>query len=180
MKIMANPVKMIEEGSPRLIHNEEELEAYTDALFRLTALEKPTRSEMEAIELLTVLVERYEREHYPILSANPESIALILENASSSPGLICTLSEGVLPQRRAEIRALLGSRTALTLHEDGVEMRFVFSEESARGLLDFVFFERLCCKTFSYELGFPPPHTAIHLRLRAPAEQVEALQAFYR
>jgi hypothetical protein len=94
--------------------------------------------------------------------------------------LLCTLPAGVRPQRRAEIQALLASRTALIEHEDGVEMTFTFSEESARGLLDFVFFERLCCKTFTYELGFPPPHTAVHLRLRAPAGQVEALQAFYR
>jgi hypothetical protein len=94
--------------------------------------------------------------------------------------LLCTLPEGVRPQRRAEIQALLASRTELIEHEDGVEMTFAFSEESARGLLDFVFFERLCCKTFTYELGFPPPQTSLHLRLRAPAEQVEALQAFYR
>jgi hypothetical protein len=94
--------------------------------------------------------------------------------------LLCTLPEGARPQRRAEIQALLASRKALIHYDDGVEMTFAFSEESARGLLDFIFFERLCCKTFTYELSFPPPHAAIHLRLRAPAEQVAALQAFYR
>jgi hypothetical protein len=47
-------------------------------------------------------------------------------------------------------------------------------------LLDFVLFERACCKTFAYELSTAPPHDRISLRLRAPAEQVEALQALYR
>jgi HTH-type transcriptional regulator/antitoxin HigA len=49
-----------------IIHNDEELEAYTDILFQLTALDNPSRAEMEAIELLTLLVERYEQEHYPL------------------------------------------------------------------------------------------------------------------
>jgi len=49
---------MIAKGAPHVIHNDQELEAYTDALFQLTALENPSRSELEAIELLTLLVER--------------------------------------------------------------------------------------------------------------------------
>jgi HTH-type transcriptional regulator / antitoxin HigA len=63
---LANPVEMIERGAPRLIHNDSELEQYTEALFNLTALENPTPSQQEAIELLTLLVERYEETHYPI------------------------------------------------------------------------------------------------------------------
>jgi HTH-type transcriptional regulator/antitoxin HigA len=78
--VLAIPAKMIAHGAPRVIHNDVELEAYTDALFRLTALERPSRHEMEAIELLTLLVERYEQEHYPIPAADPVSIVrFILE-----------------------------------------------------------------------------------------------------
>ena len=62
---------MIAHGAPHLIHNEKELEAYTEALFALTALKRPSRSEREAIELLTLLIERYEQEHYPIPDADP-------------------------------------------------------------------------------------------------------------
>jgi HTH-type transcriptional regulator/antitoxin HigA len=47
---------------------------YTDALFRLTALENPSGSEVEAIELLTLLVERYEQEHYSIPKGDPVSV----------------------------------------------------------------------------------------------------------
>jgi HTH-type transcriptional regulator / antitoxin HigA len=49
---------MIAKGAPRVIHNDKELEAYTNALFELTALEKPSPAEVAAIELLTLLVER--------------------------------------------------------------------------------------------------------------------------
>jgi len=76
--VLANPAKMIAHGAPRVIHNDDELEAYTDALFQLTALDNPSRAEMEAIELLTLLVERYEQEHYPIPAADPVSVVRLL------------------------------------------------------------------------------------------------------
>src|SRR6202035_5896244 len=76
--LLANPAKMIAKGAPHVIHNDKELEAYTNALFQLTALESPSRSELEAIELLTLLVERYEQEHYPIPAADPASVVRFL------------------------------------------------------------------------------------------------------
>ena len=76
--VLANPAEMIAHGAPRVIHNDAELEVYTDALFQLTALESPSRSELEAIELLTLLVERYEQEHYPIPAADPASVVRFL------------------------------------------------------------------------------------------------------
>jgi hypothetical protein len=91
----------------------------------------------------------------------------------------CTLPAGALALRRLEIQELFKGRTAVTRHPDGVELQWTFSEETARMLLEFVFFERLCCKAFAYELGFPPPHDRVTLRMRAPAGQVETLQTFY-
>lgn len=76
--VLANPAEMIALGAPRVIHSERELEAYTDALFELTSIQRPTRAEREAIELLTLLVESYEREHYPIPSADPVSVVRLL------------------------------------------------------------------------------------------------------
>ena len=76
--VLANPAKMIAHGAPHVIHNDAELEMYTDALFRLTALEYPSSSEVEAIELLTLLVERYEQEHYAIPKADPASVVRFL------------------------------------------------------------------------------------------------------
>ena len=75
---LANPAEMIAHGAPRVIHNDVELEAYTDALFQLTALENPSSFEVEAIELLTLLVERYEQEHSAIPMADPISIVRLL------------------------------------------------------------------------------------------------------
>ncbi len=102
-----------------------------------------------------------------------------MEKQPDPLAFVCTLPEGALRQRRAEIHALLETRTALTRHPDGVEMEWTFSEETAHTLLDFVLFERTCCGTFTYELSLSPPHSSVTLRLRAPTDQVEALQALY-
>ncbi len=93
--------------------------------------------------------------------------------------IVCSLPEENQSQRRLEIKRLLESSTASTRHPDGVELEWAFSEQTARSLLDFILFERTCCKTFTYELRFSPPQDRVTLRLRASPEQVEALQAFY-
>jgi HTH-type transcriptional regulator/antitoxin HigA len=76
--ILADPAEMIRHGAPRVIHNDEELEAYTQALFELTALPRPSRAQREAVELLTLLVERYEKAHYPIPAADPVTVVRFL------------------------------------------------------------------------------------------------------
>jgi len=76
--ILADPAKMIAKGAPHVIHNDEELEAYTNALFRLTVLDNPSRAEQEAIELLTLLIERYEETHYPIPTTDAVSVVRFL------------------------------------------------------------------------------------------------------
>ncbi len=76
--VLANPAEMIAQGAPRVIHNDTELEAYTKALYQLTVLESPSSSEVEAIELLTLLVERYEQEHYSIPAADPVAVVRFL------------------------------------------------------------------------------------------------------
>lgn len=76
--VLANPVKMIERGAPHVIHNEEQLAAYTRALFQLTAEPRPTKAQLKAIELLTLLVERYEEEHYPLPKASAVDVLRFL------------------------------------------------------------------------------------------------------
>jgi HTH-type transcriptional regulator/antitoxin HigA len=76
--VLADPAKMMAKGAPHVIHNDEELEAYTNALFRLTALENPSRAEQEAIELLTLLIERYEETSYPIPKGDAVSVVRFL------------------------------------------------------------------------------------------------------
>jgi hypothetical protein len=94
--------------------------------------------------------------------------------------IVCALPEGDRSQRRVEIQELLESRASFICQVDGVELQWTFSVETVRGLLDFILIERTCCSAFTYELRFPPPHTAVNLRVRASTEQVEVLQALYR
>src|ERR1700722_13781696 len=76
--VLVNPAEMIARGAPRVIHNDEELEAYTGALFELTVLDKPSPSESEAIELLTLLIERYEQARYPVPKASAVNVVRFL------------------------------------------------------------------------------------------------------
>lgn len=59
------------QGAPRVIHSDTELERCTEELFRLTAKDKPTKAEVDASELLSLLVETYETGRYPIPEAEP-------------------------------------------------------------------------------------------------------------
>jgi HTH-type transcriptional regulator/antitoxin HigA len=69
---------MIERGAPHLIRSDEQLAAYTKALFQLTAEPRPTPAQVEAIELLTLLIERYEAENYKLPEASPADVLRFL------------------------------------------------------------------------------------------------------
>src|SRR5271163_1182825 len=70
--------QMIRQGAPHVIHSEEQLAEYTEALFHLTAKIDRTPEEDEAVELLTLLTEHYENEHYPVPDADPVSVLRFL------------------------------------------------------------------------------------------------------
>ena len=71
---MRDPAKMIERGAPHVIHSEQQLASYTRALYELTAEPRPTAAQVKAIELLTLLIERYEQEHYTPPKASPADV----------------------------------------------------------------------------------------------------------
>ncbi len=73
-RMLADPAEMIRQGAPRLIRSDEELEAYTAALFDLTGKQSRTPEDEEAIELLTLLIETYESQHYPVPDAGPVEV----------------------------------------------------------------------------------------------------------
>jgi HTH-type transcriptional regulator/antitoxin HigA len=78
---LANPAEMIRQGAPHLIHSERQLEQYTNALYELTAKPTPTPDEERAIDLLTLLIERYESDRFPIPDASPvEVLRFLLES----------------------------------------------------------------------------------------------------
>ncbi len=99
--VLANPTEMIKQGAPHLIHSDAELAEYTQALFDLTASPDPSPDEEEAIELLTLLIERYESERYPVPDADPTDVLRFL------------LDHNGLTQR--DIAAELGSESTVSL-----------------------------------------------------------------
>jgi len=72
--LLANPAEMIRRGAPHLIHSDEELADYTACLFNLTAKDQTTPDEDEAIGLLTLLIERYEADRYPVPASDPVTV----------------------------------------------------------------------------------------------------------
>jgi hypothetical protein len=56
--VVATVSELIERGAPPLIRSDDQLEECANTLFRLTALSNSTNSQVEAIELLTLLIER--------------------------------------------------------------------------------------------------------------------------
>ena len=87
---LGNAPEMIRKGAPRLINSVEELKEYTDALFQLTAKASPAQDEERAIELLTLLVERYESEQCPVPDAEPVDVLrfLLSSNGLSQRDLV--------------------------------------------------------------------------------------------
>ena len=75
--ILNDPAKMMQLGAPHVIHTDEELAAYTKALLDLTALSIPTPDEAKAIDLLTLLIQRYE-ERVPVPAADPLTVLRFL------------------------------------------------------------------------------------------------------
>jgi HTH-type transcriptional regulator/antitoxin HigA len=69
---------MIQKGAPHLIRNDEELAEYTARLFKLTSKDETTPGEDEAIELLTLLIEHYEVERFPVPKADPVTVLRFL------------------------------------------------------------------------------------------------------
>jgi HTH-type transcriptional regulator / antitoxin HigA len=98
---LTNPAEMMKRGAPHVIHSDAELAEYTKALFELTAKSDPKPEEEEAIELLTLLIERHETEYYTVPDADPVDVLRLL------------LDRNGLSQR--DIAAELGSESTVSL-----------------------------------------------------------------
>jgi HTH-type transcriptional regulator/antitoxin HigA len=119
--LLANPAKMIERGAPHVIRTDEQLEAYTKALFRLTAEPRPAPAQVEAIELLTLLIERYEEQQYAIPDASPVEVLrfLIARHGLKQRDLASDLgSESVVSE------VLSGKRKLNAAHIEQLSKRF--------------------------------------------------------
>ncbi|HEV2465345.1 MAG TPA: helix-turn-helix domain-containing protein [Acidobacteriaceae bacterium] len=109
---LASLPKMIRKGAPHLIRNDEELAEYTAELFKLTGKAKTTREEDQAIDLLTLLIEHYETERYPVPKADPvtvlrflmESHSLSQKDLSRELGVESTVSLVLRKKRKLNVK----------------------------------------------------------------------------
>jgi HTH-type transcriptional regulator/antitoxin HigA len=119
--LLADPAKMMERGAPRLIRTERQLEAYTRALYRLTSEPQPTSAQVEAIELLTLLIERYEAEQFKIPNTSPAGVLkfLLAQHGLKQRDLAAELGgESVVSE------VLSGKRKLNAAHIENLSRRF--------------------------------------------------------
>jgi HTH-type transcriptional regulator/antitoxin HigA len=93
-----------------LIRSDEELEQYTERLLKLSSKAHPTRGEQGLIELLTLLIEHYEEEHYAIPDASPMAVLQFLmeHNGLKQRDLIPELGS------EANVSLILSGKRSLT------------------------------------------------------------------
>ncbi len=70
-------------AAPKVITSDAQNERYISALLELEKKERLTAKEKEFAELLTVLIEAYEDEHYPIRDASPVEVLMHLMEANN-------------------------------------------------------------------------------------------------
>jgi HTH-type transcriptional regulator/antitoxin HigA len=65
---------LLKEIQPEVIHTEQQNAVFIAKLEKLTSMKRVTPAQEKLIELLTVLVEKYESKHYPVPDAGPLDI----------------------------------------------------------------------------------------------------------
>src|SRR5690242_2750993 len=80
--------------------------------------------------------------------------------------ILCTLSPEQVAQRREHVIKQLFQKTLERRElQDGFEFVFPSSEAVLAEVVEFVAFERKCCRFLSFEVAFEPEEGPIHLRL---------------
>jgi HTH-type transcriptional regulator / antitoxin HigA len=121
MTVQTAYAELLTRTLPRVIKSEKENEASIAELERLDMLDRPlTAAEKLYAELMTVLVQRFEQEHYP------------MEHASPLDALKSLMEERTL--RQADLLPVFGSRSVAS---DVLNGKRGLSKAHARGLADF-------------------------------------------
>ena len=97
-----------------------------------------------------------------------------------APAHACRLPAHALPARLAEVGSIL-RRDLVRASLDGATLELAFhrSAERIRDLADLIVEEGGCCSFLDFDLRIPA-EGAIELRIRAPPDAPEILQAFHR
>jgi HTH-type transcriptional regulator/antitoxin HigA len=115
---------MIRNGAPRLIQNDEELEQYNKTLLKLLDIEEPSKEESAAIDLLTLLIEKYDAQHHSIPDAEPLQVIRFM---MSQHGL---QQKDLVPEfgTKSIVSEVLSGKRKLTLdHIQRLSRRFAIS-----------------------------------------------------
>jgi HTH-type transcriptional regulator/antitoxin HigA len=115
-----------ETGAPKIIASQAQYEQYVAALLELDRRSQLTAAEKNFAELLTLLIEAYEEEHYPVPSASPMEV---LQELMSANGL---RQKDLVPQLGSESivsEILSGKRELNKNHIARLSKRFNVSPE---------------------------------------------------
>lgn len=94
-----------------------------------------------------------------------------MNREDKSVPLACTLAPGEFSQRREEIIHILFTRATGTRElPEGFEFIFPGEEMLVSSLMDFIKFERNCCRFLRFELIFEREHGPLHLRILGTPE----------
>lgn len=78
--------ELLAKTRPHVIHNDKDLDHFTEALLELDSIENPSREEQELAELLTTLIEQYEFAFHHLRKAHPtEIIRFLMEQKGLAP-----------------------------------------------------------------------------------------------
>lgn len=87
-------------------------------------------------------------------------------NKNNPAPLVCTLAAGELANRREEImQKLLKQATDVREIDQGFEFIFLGEEALVSDLMEFIRFERNCCRFLSFDLAFEPEQGPVRLRI---------------
>jgi len=112
-------------AAPKTITSEAQLKRYTAALLQLERRDHLTRAEKDLAEILTLLIEAFEEEHYPITKASPVEVLAELMTAN---GLRQKDIATILDRPESTVSALLSGKRPLTReHIEKLSKRFAVS-----------------------------------------------------
>jgi HTH-type transcriptional regulator / antitoxin HigA len=117
---------LVGKSLPHVIRTEKENEYYIDLLYSLDKKESPTAAERELADLLTLLIEAFEDQHYALKHATPiESLAELMEaNGLKQKDLVNIFGT---PSIVSEV--LSGKRRLTVEHIEKLSKRFNVSPE---------------------------------------------------
>ncbi len=117
---------LIGKSLPHVIRTEKENEYYIDLLYSLDQKDNPTAAERELADLLTLLIEAFEDQHYALKQATPiENLAELMEaNGLKQKDLVDVFGT---PSIVSEI--LSGNRRLTVEHIKKLSKRFNVSPE---------------------------------------------------